>query len=238
MSGVPHVYFDGEVELRGELYRPTAASAGRAVLVAHEADGIGGNVRRRCELLAEMGYTALAVDLHGEGRVLEGEEMQQAMRRFRDDPALIRRRVSAGLDALATAAQTSPERIVAIGYCFGGYAVLELARSGARLLAVASFHGLLTTKQPASLNQVVARVAAYTGAKDPLVLPDDVAAFQREMMAADVDWQIAVYGQALHSFTNQAVDELGDPRMRYDEQADIQSWSAMLGFFEACYRQE
>ena len=236
MSGVSHIYADGNVELRGELYRPAGCSNGRAVLVVHEADGIGGNVRRRCGLLAELGYTALAADLHGGGQVLDGEEMREAVRRFRGDTASIRRRVRAGLEALAASAGTTPDLMAAIGYCFGGYAVLELARSGVPLRAVASFHGLLTTTEPATRGQIVARLAAFTGARDPLVPPEDVAAFQKEMMDAEANWRMSVYGQAFHSFTNRAVDALGDPRMRYDAEADTHSWEGMLGFFDASFR--
>jgi dienelactone hydrolase len=227
--GETFLYFDGDTPLHGELYRP-AAGDGRGVLVVHEADGIGGNVRRRCAQLAELGYLALAADLHGEGAPLEGEAMRAAVDGFRADPPRLRRRVRAGLDALAGIADT--DRLVAIGYCFGGLAVLELARSGAPVRAVASFHGLLTTQAPAAPGGIGAKVAAFTGAKDPLVPPADIAAFQAEMMAADADWQLTVYGQAWHSFTNIGVKDSPDPRMDYDPDADAQSWAAALGFLE------
>lgn len=224
-------YTDGAENLIGELYRPEVAE-GRGVLVVHEADGIGGNARRRCALLAEEGYVALAADLHGGGRVLEGDEMRMAVETFRAEPERFRKRVRAGLNALAAVPGVDPERLVAIGYCFGGTAVLELARSGAPVRAVASFHGLLTTKAPAEPRAIRAKVAAYTGAKDPLVPPEDIAAFQAEMMKADADWQLTVYGQAWHSFTNVGVKDSPDPRMGYDPEADRQSWAAALMFLE------
>jgi dienelactone hydrolase len=121
-----------------------------------------------------------------------------------------------------------PERSAAIGYCFGGFAVLELARSGARLAAVASFHGLLTTARAAEPGGITTRILACTGDADPLVPPEDVAAFQAEMRAADADWQLLVHGGALHSYTNVDVDGLGDPRMAYDARADELSWAALL----------
>lgn len=222
-------YFDGETELVGELYRPER-SDGRGVLVVHEADGIGGNVRRRCAQLAELGYVALAADLHGGGRVLESDEMRAAVDGFRADPERFRTRIRAGLDALATVAD--PARLVAIGYCFGGTAVLELARSGAPVRAVASFHGLLTTRAPAPNGSIRARVAAYTGAMDPLVPPEDVAAFQAEMAAAEADWRLHVYGRARHSFTNIGVADSPDPRMRYDPGADADSWASAVRFLD------
>jgi len=235
MFGEPYPYRDGDVQLIGQLYRP-ASPNGRAVLVAHEADGIGGNVRRRCAMLADLGYVAFAADLHGDGRVLEGDDMRAAVERFRADPDRFRRRVRAGLDALAAIEDVDPERLAAIGYCFGGAAVLELARSGAPVRAVTSFHGLLTTRAPAVPQAIKARIAAFTGALDPLVPPEDIAAFQAEMMAAGADWQLTVYGQAWHSFTNIGVKDSPDPRMRYDPQADAQSWTAALHFLELAVR--
>jgi dienelactone hydrolase len=222
-------YRDGDTKCVGELYRPEQEN-GRGVLVVHEADGIGGNVRRRCAMLAELGYVALAADLHGGGQVLEGEAMRAAVEGFRAEPERFRHRVRAGFDALAGVAD--PERLVAIGYCFGGLGVLELARSGAPVRAVSSFHGLLTTRAPAQPGAIRAKVAAYTGAMDPLVPPEDVAAFQAEMAAAGADWRLTVYGRAWHSFTNVGVKDSPDPRMGYDPEADADSWASALRFLE------
>ena len=129
-----------------------------------------------------------------------------------------------------------PAQVAAIGYCFGGWAVLELARDGADLAAVASFHGLLTTRASAPPGGISARIFASTGAFDPLVPPTDVATFQAEMTKAGADWHLMVHGHALHSFTNVDVDRLGDPRMAYDAAADRQSWSALMAFLEEGWR--
>ncbi|MET0250532.1 MAG: dienelactone hydrolase family protein [Sphingobium sp.] len=228
-------YFDGDLELHGELYRPAGSSNGRAMLVVHEADGIGGNVHRHCAMLAELGYTVLAADMHGGGRVLEGAEMTAALEHFRADPDYLRARVRAGLDALLAMGVAGPEQTAAIGYCFGGFSVLELARSGAPVRAVGSFHGLLTTGRPAVAGQAMPAIAVYTGALDPLVPTEHVAGFQAEMMAADADWQMTVYGRALHSFTNRYVASLGDARMAYDAQAHAQSWTALLAFLDSAF---
>ncbi|SFR78704.1 dienelactone hydrolase family protein [Sphingomonas jatrophae] len=228
-------YSDGDLPLIGERWEPVGPANGRAMLVAHEADGIGGNVRRHAALLAEQGYAVFAADLHGHGRVLAGDDMMAAVQRFRADPALFRRRVRAGLDAMLAETGLPPARAAAMGYCFGGSAVLELARSGAELAAVASFHGLLTTAAPAQAGEVHTKILACTGALDPLVPPEDVTAFQQEMMAAGADWQLIVYGRALHSFTNVDVEQLGDPRMAYDAAAEAQSWSALLGFLDTAF---
>jgi dienelactone hydrolase len=227
-------YSESGTALLGELYRPDAPN-GRAILVVHEADGIGGNVRRRCALLASMGYVALAADLHGGGRVLGGQEMHDAVQGFLAAPEKLRRRTAAGLDALVSETGLASAQVAAIGYCFGGTAVLELARAGAELAAVASFHGLLTTRIPASPGAVRARVAAFTGAMDPLVPPEDVAAFQAEMVAAGADWQLSIYGQAWHSFTNIGVQGSNDPRMRYDPVADRLSWQSAVAFLEESF---
>lgn len=235
MSVTAWTYDDGDLALVGELHAPTRAPNGRAVLVVHEADGIGGNVRRHCARLAELGYVAAAADMHGGGRVLAADEIPPALDRFKSDPPLFRRRVRAALDALAEEAGLPHARIAAIGYCFGGMAVLELARSGAPLAAVASFHGLLGTEAPATPGVVTARILACTGALDPLVPPEQLATFQAEMTAAGADWHLLVHGRALHSYTNVDVDKLGDPRMAYNAAAARQSWSALLTFLEETF---
>lgn len=229
--GEPHLYSDGDLELRGILERPIAPN-GRAVLVVHEAPGLGNNARRRTAMLAELGYVALAADLYGGGRTFRESEAVAEMDALRCDPAAFRQRVRAGLDALTALSGVPPRRCAAIGYCFGGMAVLELARSGAELAAVVSFHGLLRSSQPAVKGEVGARILACTGALDPLVPLEDVTAFQQEMAAAKADWQLIVYGRALHSFTNPNVAGGYDPRMDYDPSADRQSWAAALRFLE------
>lgn len=224
----PWHYRDADTAFVGELYPPTAPANGCAVLVAHEIDGIGGNVRRRCEALAALGYLAAAADLHGGGRVLGPGEIPAALELYRREPERLRRRIGTALDALAGHAALPASRLAAIGYCFGGTAVLELARNGGACALVASFHGVLRTGRPAAAGGIVPRVLACTGAVDPLVPLDDVTAFQQEMAAAEADWQLVVHGRARHSFTNVDVDRLDDPRMAYDAAADRLSWSSFL----------
>lgn len=231
MNAERWIYQDGGLALHGEIYRPSTPN-GRAVLVVHEADGIGGNVRRHCARLAALGYVAAAADMHGGGRVLEGAEMAAALDAFRADPAFLRRRTRAALDAMCESESLAPDRVAAIGFCFGGMAVIELARSGAPLAAVASFHGVLAARAPAGPGDIKARLLVATGARDPLVPPDDVAAFEREMRSAGADWHLLVHGRALHSYTNEAVATLGDPRMAYDAAAHRLSWAALTCFLE------
>lgn len=225
----PWPYRDGDLVLTGELFRP-ATPNGKAVLIVHEADGIGGNVRRHAALLAELGYLAAAADMHGKGRPLESEEIAPALAAFTADRHLLRRRVGAAYAALRQGLEFADRDIAALGYCFGGTTVLELARAGTPLAAAASFHGLLTTNLPAQPGAVKARVLACTGARDPLVPLEHVTTFQAEMAAAGADWQLAVFGRALHSFTNSAVAALGDRRMAFDPEAEEASW-AMLELF-------
>ena len=232
--GDVHNYSDGDLELRGIVERPPRPN-GRAILVVHEAPGLGDNARRRASMLAELGYLALAADLYGGGKTYGGSEATERMDKLRADPAVLRRRVGAGLDALMSLAQVPPEQCAAVGYCFGGMAVLELARSGAPVAAAVSFHGLLRSSAPAEKGKVRARILACTGAKDPLVPLEDLTAFQEEMDAAEADWQLIVYGRALHSFTNRNVAGGADPRMDYDPSADRQSWAAALLFLDEAF---
>jgi dienelactone hydrolase len=224
-------YSDGGVALLGVLERPQQPN-GRSVVLFHEANGLGNNVRRRARMLADLGYVAFAADLYGGGRTYGAEGATEQMNRLREDPERFRTRIRAGFDHLLTLDGVDPARAAAIGYCFGGLAALELARSGAPVAAAISFHGLLTTPLPAKAGAVRARILACTGAKDPLVPLADVTAFQEEMAAAEADWQLIVYGKALHSFTNRNVLGMGDPRMDYDPSADRQSWAAALLFLD------
>jgi dienelactone hydrolase len=222
-------YQHDDVELTGLLELPSCPN-GLAVLVVHEANGLGNNVRRRARMLAELGYVAFAADLYGGARTYGGDAAVEQMDRLRGDTETFRARVRAGLERLAEVEGVDRSKMAAIGYCFGGTAVLELARSGAPLAAVVSFHGLLTTPQPARAGEVRAKILACTGARDPLVPLADVTAFQEEMAEAEADWQLIVYGRALHSFTNPNVRGMSDPRMDHDPSADRQSWAAALLF--------
>lgn len=205
------------------------------MLVVHEADGIGQNVRRRCGMLAGLGYVAAAADMHGGGRVLASDEVPAALARFRTDTALIRGRIGAALRALSARKGLPASSIAVIGYCFGGYAALELARSGEEPAAIVSFHGILTSPAPAGAGDIRTSILVATGALDPLVPPQDVRTFEAEMREAGADWHLLSHGRALHSFTNAGVGALDDPRMAYDPKADAVSWAAALAFLEATF---
>jgi dienelactone hydrolase len=196
--------------------------------------GLNEFAMERARRLAELGYVALAADMFGERR--QGKNLQEIatlVGGLRAEPEKLRARGRAGLATLATLPQVDAGRCAAIGFCFGGSVVLELARAGADLKAVVSFHGVLATKLPAQSGQVKASVLVCTGAEDPLAPPDQVAAFEDEMRAAAVaDWQVISYGNTLHGFTNPAADGSMMRTAMYNEQADRRSWASMQSLFD------
>jgi dienelactone hydrolase len=165
------------------------------------------------------------------------QEAQQASAPFRDDRPLMRARARAGLEVLRKHELVDPKRIAAIGYCFGGMTVLELARSGADVAGVVSFHGGLSTPNPAEAKNIKAKVLVLHGGDDPNVPPEQVLAFQDEMRKAKVDWQMVIYGGAVHSFTNPASGNDPSRGAAYNEKADQRSWEAMRVFFAEIFRE-
>ncbi len=224
------VYHHDGTALHGLVERPEHWN-GAVVLIAHEINGIGVNVRQRATQLASRGYLAFVVDHYGEGFYFEGDAARAQMTRLQDDTDLFRGRVRAGFDAALDVAGVGPDKCAAIGYCFGGQAVLELARSGAPVAGVVSFHGVFGTGRPARPGEMSAKVLACTGYLDPLVPPADIAGFQDEMHNAGVDWQLIAYGRAYHAFTNPNVRG-NNGTLAYDASADRQSWAAAMLFIE------
>jgi dienelactone hydrolase len=224
---------DGQV-LKGEIARPAGPGPHPAVLVMHHAIGLGSNEMRRTRMLAEAGYVALATDMYGIGKEAVSQDVYAPMfAALQGEPDRLRGRVLAGYDALRALPEVDSARVSAIGFCFGGQCVLELARTGADVASVVSFHGLLTTDRPAAKGAVKAKVLAITGALDPYAPADHVAGFQAEMTAAEVDWQLTVYGQGMHAFTDPSVAQHGVPGVRYDALLDRLSWAQATAFLEA-----
>jgi dienelactone hydrolase len=223
------------VTLRGYLaFDETGAAPRPGVLVFHEGLGLGDFVMARARMLAELGYVAFAADMFGDRRNARNlTEVAKLVGDLRAEPETLRGRGRAALATLAALPQVDASRLAAIGFCFGGSVVLELAREGADLKAVVSFHGVLTTRTPAEPGRVKAGVLVLTGADDPLAPPDQVAAFENEMRAAGVrDWQVVSYGNTLHGFTNPAADGSMMRTALYSAEADRRSWAAMRGFFD------
>jgi dienelactone hydrolase len=233
-------YQHGEARLVGYLAYPKEAKGPLpGVLVVHEWMGLNDYAKRRVEQLAELGYVAFAADIYGEGRIaVDIEEARQLSGTYKGDRPLFRARVAAGLETLKAQPSVDPARVAAIGYCFGGTAVLELARGGAEVAGVVSFHGGLDSPTPEDAKNIRAKVLVLHGADDPLVPPAEVLAFEEEMRQGGVDWQLISYGGAVHGFTNPASGD--DPSGRgvaYNAVADARSWAAMRQFFAELFEE-
>lgn len=230
-------YQHGETQLEGYFAYDDAFKGKRpGVIVIHEWKGRGDYVKRRSEMLARLGYAAFAVDMYGKGVYAQThEEAARLSGAHRSDRALMRGRALAGLNALTAQKNVDASRLAAVGYCFGGMAVLELARSGAEIKGAVSFHGGLDTPQPAGPGEIKARILALHGAEDAHT-GKQAAAFQEEMRASRADWQMVYYGGAVHSFT---VAEAGDDPSKgaaYNEAADRRSWQAMRDFLQEIFQ--
>lgn len=226
-------YRQGDTRLLGYLAYPKDGTAKHpGVLVVHEWQGLNDYAKHRAEQLAELGYVALAADIYGDGKVAANPEEAAALSRlYKTDRTLLRARVNAALDALKAQPNVDSNRLAAIGYCFGGTTVLELARSGAVLAGVVSFHGGLDTPSPADARNIKAKVLALHGADDPFVPPEQVQAFEEEMRRGEVDWRLVVYGGAVHGFTNPANGTDNSKGAAYNSAADRRSWQQMQAFF-------
>ncbi|MET0067026.1 MAG: dienelactone hydrolase family protein [Candidatus Thiodiazotropha sp.] len=231
-------YRDGDTLMKGYLAFDDAQSGKRpGILVVHEWWGHNDYARSRARQLAEMGYTALAVDMYGDGRQaghpkdagrFAGEvksNMAQAQSRFESAMALLQAHDTVAADEIS-----------AIGYCFGGGIVLEMARRGVDLDLVGSFHGSLAPSEPASQDAVKAELLVFNGAADPFVKPEQISAFKQEMDRAGVTYHFYEYPGAKHAFSNPGADELGEKfglPLAYQKAADEQSWAI---FSEALQR--
>jgi dienelactone hydrolase len=231
-------YKQGDTVLEGYLAWDDAKTGKRpGVLVVHEWTGLGPYVKKRAEMLAKLGYMAFAADIYGKGvRPSNPADAGKVASIYKDDRPLMRARARAGLDVLKGQKLVDQNRLAAIGYCFGGTTVLELARDGADLRGVASFHGGLATPKPEDAGNIKTRILAMQGADDPYVKADEVAAFQQEMRAAKVDWQFITYGNAVHSFTNPDAGNDNSKGAAYNEKADKRSWEAMKQFFAEIFK--
>jgi dienelactone hydrolase len=228
-------YRDDAMICRGFIAYDDMASGKRpGVLVFHEGLGLGEHIIERTRRVAKLGYVALAADMFGDRRQARDlEDLRALVGDLRNEPLRLRARARAALATLASLPQVDAERLCAIGFCFGGSVVLELARDGADLKGVVSFHGVLETKAPASPGKVKASVLVLTGGDDPLAPPEHVVALENEMRAAGVrDWQVVTYGNTHHAFTNPAADGSFLSGTLYNEQSDRRSWAAMTSFLD------
>jgi dienelactone hydrolase len=225
---IGHLAVDDTSDIQASAKRP-------AVLVCHEGPGLSDHAKNIAERLAGLGYVAFALDYHGGGTVLPRDEAWAKLSELMVDNARIRTLAKAGLDVLLGQPTADATRVAAIGYCFGGTMALELARSGADVHAVVGFHSGLATERPEDASNIKGKVLVQIGTEDPLIPADQRTAFEAEMRAAKVDWRMILYGNAEHSFTNEAAATYAMPGIVYDEVADKRSWRAMLDLFDETF---
>lgn len=227
-------YQQGDTRLVGYLAYPKEVKEPRpGVLVVHERMGLNDYAKRRAEQLAELGYVAFAADIYGDGKIAtDTKEAGALSSAYKKDRALLRARAAAGLATLKAQPGVAPGKVAAIGYCFGGTTVLELARSGAEVAGVVSFHGGLDSPAPQDARNIRAKVLALHGADDPYVPAEQVAGFEEEMRKGGVDWQLIAYGGAVHGFTNSANGSDNRKGAAYHAAADARSWWAMRQFLD------
>jgi len=226
-------YKQGETELQG-FFAWDAQAKGRqpGVIVVHEWWGHNQHARNQAIRLAKAGYVGFALDMYGKGKVTTHPPDAQAFAtEATKDPQLVKARFLAALDVLQKDPHVDPERVAAIGYCFGGGIVLAMARQGVNLDAVVSFHGAIATQQPAAPGAVKARLLVLNGEDDGMVTAEQIAAFKKEMTAAHAKFEFVNLPHAKHAFTNPDADKVGMPALAYNAAADQASWDKLLKLF-------
>jgi dienelactone hydrolase len=232
VKGEEITYSDGATTLKGYLAYDAASDAKRpGILVVHEWWGHNDYARKRADMLAELGYLALAVDMYGDGKTADHPKDAKAFATGVGKDA--RPRFEAAMQVLEQHPLYASGELAALGYCFGGTQVLNMARSGLPLKGVVSYHGSLGTKRPAEAGKVQARVAVFTGEADPMIPSEQVAGFKQEMDQAGVDYFVVSYPGVKHSFTNPEADSFAarfDMPLGYDAAADKDSWEKTQTF--------
>lgn len=230
-------YRDGTTSLEGYLAYDRGVEGKRPlIIIAHAWAGRDNFVLQKAELLAKLGFVGFALDMYGKDIIGENkDENAKLMAPFMEDRGLLQRRVLAGLNAAREQSMVDVNRIGAIGYCFGGLCVLDLARSGADIKGVVSFHGLLIAPENLPNEKIQAKILALHGYDDPMVPSNQVSHFQNEMTQSAVDWQMHVYGNTMHAFTNPEANDYNFGTI-YNKEADKRSWQAMQNFFTSTFK--
>jgi dienelactone hydrolase len=227
-------YNHGDTTLKGYLAYDTAQTGKRpGVLVVHEWWGLNDYAKSRTRQLAELGYVAFAADMYGDGRTTTDPQKAGKWSGEVKGGPLIRERSRLALDRLRNHERVDPDRIAAIGYCFGGTTVLELAYSGADIAGVAPFHGGLTL--PKADDRIRTKLLVLHGAADSFIKPETIDEFQKTLHEREVDWRMVYYGGAVHAFTNPDADEAGIDGVSHDPAADRRSWAHMRLFFDEIF---
>ena len=235
-------YSEGGTTFKGYLATDSANKGKRpGILVVHEWWGHNDYARKRARMLAELGYTALAVDMYGDGKQAShpGDAKKFSSAVFQNMPSA-KARFLAAMDLLKSQPTVDGEKIAAIGYCFGGGVILAMARMGVDLDGVASFHGSLKTPSPAKKGAIKGKVLVLNGAADPFVKAEDISNFKKEMTDAGVDFKLVNYPDAKHAFTNPEADtnaqKFNLSALQYNEAADRESWAEMQKFLKEIFK--
>jgi dienelactone hydrolase len=221
---------DGK-SLTGYLADGTSGGRAPGILVCHQGMGLTEHARERARMLAELGYVAFALDMYGEVATSR-EQVMALIGDLARNPALLRRRAAAGLDVLKAQPGVDPARLAAIGYCFGGGVVYEMARCHPELACVVAFHPGMTALPEHDDRKIQAKIMVCAGVHDPLIPPAARERFIALMNEVSADWQLLTYGNAGHSFTDRSVDALGMPGFFYHAPTDRRSWAAMRDLFD------
>ncbi len=237
-AGDVKTYMDGDLTLEG-YYSPSSCDTSKGtVLVTHQWMGLGEYERGRADMLAEDCYNAFAVDVYGQGiRPANMDEAKKESSKYKSNPELARRRMKSAIDFVKTLPQVSENNLAIIGYCFGGTMALEVARSGADIDGVVSFHGGLSSQEPVTEGaSVSSAILVHHGDADPHVKPEEVAAFKQEMRAAKADWQFVSYADAVHAFTEKHAGDDPSNGAAYNAKADQRSWAYTLEFLDEIFK--
>src|SRR3954451_3542563 len=220
----------------GRLALPDGDDVRPAGLIAHEGPGLDDFQKDRAGTYAELGYVAFAVDYHGDGAMLpDRDAMMARLGELAADPDRVRTLGGAGLAELLREPRTDATKVAAVGYCFGGTVVLELARSGADLKVVVGFHPVLGTLRPEDARNITGKVLVCVGTEDPFIPLEQRLAFEDEMRAAGVDWRMNLYAGVVHTFTHPWAELAGIPGVKYDKKTDERSWRAMRDLFDEAF---
>lgn len=233
------IYKQGDTELEGfHVYDDSVEGKRPAVLVIHQWTGLSDYEKRRSRMLAELGYNVFAADIYGKGIRPQPPEAGKTAGSYKSDRELYRKRLAAGLEQLQADERTDKGKIAAIGYCFGGTGVLELARAGTDIAGVVSFHGGLDTQEglAAQKGKIPAKILVLHGVVDPYVPVTQVEGFVNEMNDAGADYQLVAYSGAVHSFTHKEAGDDPSKGAAYNETADRRSWAAMKAFFDEIFK--
>lgn len=222
-------YKIGDKDFEGTFVYPSSAKGKiPGVVMVHNWMGVSDETKKQAERVARLGLAVFAVDVYGKGvRPKDMKEAAAVSGTYKNDRKLFRERVMRGLEVLRQQKEVDPTKVIAVGYCFGGTGVIELARAGADVQAVVSFHGGLDSPNPADGKNIKATVVALQGADDPFVKPADIAAFQKEMRENNVDWEMTVYGGAVHGFTDTTAGDDPKKGMAYNPKADKRSFEVL-----------